>query len=169
MSATGEPPPPGPSPSSRQWPAFTRVIATVEDDPALEGALLIGSLATGAGDDMSDVDLFVIARDGAFADAWSRRCELHDDVVGHWDHRDPDMPAAGAHKFLTRDLVLVECLIAEPASGVRLAEPNAVVAGPADLAERIPSRPPIERAEMTGGHPIEDASDALKAAIRGLG
>jgi hypothetical protein len=66
--------------------------------------------------------------------------------------------------------VLVECLLATPASGVRLAEPAAVLAGDRGLLDRFPRRPPVTRAEMAAHrvdvHPVERAYDQLKETVR---
>jgi hypothetical protein len=68
---------------------------------------------------------------------------------------------------VTDDLVLVECLLAAPASGVRLAAPYRVVAGEAELADRFTARSPIQRTEMgLELHPVERAFDELKEVIR---
>ncbi len=68
------------------------------------------------------------------------------------------------------DLVLVECLLATASSGVRLAEPAAVLAGDRGLLDRFPRRPPVTRAEMAAHpldlHPVERAYDQLKEAVR---
>jgi len=68
------------------------------------------------------------------------------------------------------DLVLVECLLATPSSGVRLAEPAAVLAGGRELLDRYPRRPPVTRAEMAAQpvdlHPVERAYGELKEAVR---
>jgi hypothetical protein len=62
---------------------------------------------------------------------------------------------------------LVECLLAAPDSGVRLASPYRVVAGEPGLADRFGVRPPIQRAELSMDvHPVEHAYDQLKEVIR---
>jgi hypothetical protein len=131
------------------------------------GAISIGSFAAGTADEMSDLDLILITHDGGFGDAWERRAELH--VTGSlaaWDER-VDGPV-GAHKWMTRDRIFVECLIADLSSGVRLAQPFVVVAGDLDLPDRLERRPRVLRPEMGEAlHPIERAYDELKAAVRG--
>jgi hypothetical protein len=62
---------------------------------------------------------------------------------------------------------LVECLLAAPTSGVRLAPPYRVVAGDPGLAGRFTARPPIQRAELGQDvHPVERAYDQLKEVLR---
>jgi hypothetical protein len=51
----------------------------------------------------------------------------------------------GAHKWVTNDLVLVECLLAASDSGVRLAPPYRAVAGEPGLAERFTAAHPSSR------------------------
>lgn len=64
-----------------------RLLALAESDPAILGAAITGSLATGAGDRWSDLDL-AFAVDGdldAALERWTRR--LYDDFAAlhHWD------------------------------------------------------------------------------------
>jgi hypothetical protein len=151
----------------RQRGALDDVAATVDAAPHLTGAIVIGSLAGGEVDELSDVDLVVVVEDGAYEQAWQRRCDLHGDVLFCWDVTGDAAAVVGAHKWLAADVVLVECLITEADGGCRLAPPHRVLVGPDDLASRLPPRPPIERREMTGGgHPVEDAYDAFKQAVR---
>jgi hypothetical protein len=109
----------------------------------------------------------VCVHHGQFAQAWQQRTALQ--VTGAmvwWDHH--LIPGQmGTHKWVTDDLVLVECLLAAPASGVRLASPYRVVAGEPELADRFTARSPIQRTEMgLDVHPVERAFDELKQVIR---
>jgi hypothetical protein len=156
---------------ARQWPTLERLIERVEASPALDGMILLGSFARGEVDALSDLDLVLVAPDGRFEAAWVARAELRGgSTLVAWDQRDPGLTQAGAYKWITGDLVLVECLLATPASGVRLAEPAAVLAGDRGLLDRFPRRPPVTRAEMAAHpvdvHPVERAYDQLKEAVR---
>jgi hypothetical protein len=74
----------------------------------------------------------------------------------------------GAHKWVTNDLVLGECLLAAPDSGVRLAG-TAVPGGRrrTGACRAVHRRPPIQRAELDiDVHPVERAYDQLKEVIR---
>jgi hypothetical protein len=151
----------------RQLATLAALIEHINASSWLDGAILIGSFAQGAPDAASDLDLIVCVRDGHFAEAWQQRTALH--VTGAmvwWDQQFvPDR--VGAHKWVADDLVLVECLLAAPDSGVRLASPYRVVAGDPGLAERFTARPPIQRAELgLDVHPVERAYDQLKEVIR---
>jgi hypothetical protein len=133
----------------RQWPVIEHLRTRIEAMDELLGAVLIGSFATGTADSLSDIDLFVVVKDGRFEEAWSRRRELgYEDDIFAWDVREATVAEVGAHKFITKDLVFAECLIATPASAASLADPCRVLAGPADLPGRVRRRPPIERAEL---------------------
>ena len=155
-----------------------RLSAHVAESPALEGLVLIGSLARGDGDDLSDVDLIVVVAEGRFDEAWSARRELEGgDALVAWDDLERGRPEVGARKWLTRDLVLVECLLATASSGVRLADPFRVVVGAAGIPDRFARRPPIERSELDayvaereadglGFHEVEHAYAALTRAVR---
>jgi hypothetical protein len=156
---------------ARQWPTLERLVERVETSPLLDGILLIGSFARGQVDPLSDLDLVLVAPEDGFEAAWAARHELHGgSALVAWDRRDPGFDRAGAHKWLTRDLVLVECLLSTVSSGVRLADPAVVIAGDPGLLDRFPRRPPITRAEIREHpievHAIERAYDDLKSAAR---
>jgi hypothetical protein len=105
----------------------------------------MGSLVEGKGDELSDVDVVSVVRDGRFAEAWAARAELSAGALYAWDHVEGEDREVKGHKWLTRDLVEVECLIATPASGMHLAEPIAVLAGESSLPERFLRSGPLPR------------------------
>jgi len=111
----------------------------------------------------------LIAPEGAFEQAWGYRTKLHiTGSLASWDELHDETPEVGAHKWLTPDLVLVECLVSTPSSGVRLVEPFLLLAGPPDLPDRIARRKAISRSTMReAAHPVERAYDELKQAVRG--
>jgi hypothetical protein len=140
--------------------------------PWVSVVIVIGSLASGQADGISDVDLLIGVHHHAFDQAWTNRARLRvTGAVRNWDHWLDEAGGAGTHKWLSADFVLVEALIAVPASGVRLAPPWRVLAGDPQLADRWPARPPISRDELRGGadtlHPVEAAYDEFKARLRG--
>jgi predicted nucleotidyltransferase len=154
-----------------------RLAERIDAAPELEAAFLLGSLARGDADDLSDVDLMVVVREGRFDEAWSQREALHGvDALAAWDDLDPERAEIGAHKWITRELVLVEVLLATASSGIRLADPFVVVAGDAAVADRVERRPPIAREELrqfadmrieTGrANEIETTYEALVNAVR---
>ncbi len=150
---------------ARQWRALERVLCHVDASPAFAGAVLLGSLARGEGDDLSDVDLLLVAVPDGFEQAWAERTRLHGaDVLVAWD--EPGEGGVGGHAWLERDLVMVECLIAAPGAPVRLAEPQRVVVGPDRVLEGIARRPPVGRDEMSATHDVDAAYDALKRVVR---
>jgi len=132
----------------RQWPALVHVAQRVAESPALDGLLLIGSFVSGAADDLSDVDLIVVVAEGRFAEAWRQRASLQTpDVLVAWDWP-PDGGEAAGHKWLTRELVLVECALWTPSAAVRLADPFAVLVGEESLGDRFARRHEISREEL---------------------
>jgi hypothetical protein len=108
----------------------------------------MGSLVDGRGDALSDIDLLAVAAEGRFAHAWAARHELSTGALYAWDHVEDEDAQVKGHKWLTPDLVKVECLIATPSSAVRLAEPVAVVVGELDLPDRFTRRGQILRDEV---------------------
>jgi predicted nucleotidyltransferase len=162
----------------RQVAALERLAARVETSPALEALLLIGSLARDEGDELSDVDAIVVVAEGRFDEAWAARHELDGgEALVAWDDLERGRPEIGGRKWLTRDIVLVECLLATPSSGVRLADPFRLVVGDPTVPELLARRPPIERSELEayvadrevegrGFHEIEHAYAALTGAVR---
>lgn len=163
----------------RLWPALAELVQRIEDRAELfDGAIVMGSLVEGRGDDLSDIDLLAVVREGSFAAAWDRRRELSDGALYAWDHVEGEDREVKGHKWLTCDLVKVECLIATPASGMRLAEPVAVVAGDAALPDRFVRTGPIPRDEVDAYaqelrdsgrvHEVEARYGDLKATLRRL-
>jgi predicted nucleotidyltransferase len=133
----------------RQWPALMHVADRVAESAALDGLLLIGSFASGRADDLSDVDFIVVVGEGRFAEAWQQRVKLQTpDVLVAWDWPSPNGREAAGHKWLTRDLVLVECALWTPSSEVRLADPFVVLVGEESLGDRFARRPEISREEL---------------------
>jgi predicted nucleotidyltransferase len=139
--------------SLRQLATLAALLEHISASSVLDGAILLGSFARGTPDAASDLDLIVCVHNGDFATAWRQRTALQ--VTGAmvwWDqHLLPDR--MGAHKWITNDLVLVECLLATPDSGVRLAPPYRVVAGDPRLAERFGARPPHPTRRTGPGRP----------------
>jgi predicted nucleotidyltransferase len=135
--------------SARQWPILVDLADRVEAEPALDGLILIGSFAAGTADELSDVDSVVVATEGSFDAAWDRRRDLDpSDALYAWDIRPDPTLEVGGRKFITRNIVKVECLIATPSSGVRLADPFVVAVGDESLGERFRRVPPIPREEL---------------------
>jgi hypothetical protein len=52
------------------------LVARLRSEPSVEGAFLGGSLAAGRADDLSDVDLAVVATEGGEDEAWGLRADL---------------------------------------------------------------------------------------------
>jgi hypothetical protein len=153
---------------ARQERTLAALIERIAGSPWLDGAILVGSMAAGRADAISDVDLIVSVRAGAFESAWQDRHQLRAaGAILWWDVAPEPEREVAAHKWLTDDLVLVEALFAGPTSGVRLAPPWRVVAGDAALPDRFDRRPPIQRTEMGENvHPVERTFDDLKATLR---
>jgi hypothetical protein len=153
-------------PTSRQRAALHRLIGRLTQKEWFQAAILVGSLAGEVDDELSDVDLLVVVT--AFPQAWRERQDLPDsDVIVAWD-TPPVQDRVGAHKWITRDLVLVECLLGE-LGAFRLAEPFKFVAGGEEVLDRVPRRPTLTRDQVRGGpevDPIERTYDEFKAAVR---
>lgn len=152
----------------RQWAELQRIATKVSGDSAYLGLILIGSFASGTCDSLSDIDLIVAVRDGMFDEAWRRRETLREaPVAAAWDERKEQFTEAGSHKWVTHEVIFVECFLATPTSGVQVADPAHVIVGEQALLDRFPRRGPIDRSEMQGEpHPVERAYDDLKALLR---
>ncbi len=152
----------------RQLALITERLAVM---PEVLGAILVGSLAAGAADACSDMDLIVCTPDGVFAAAWNRRHDVHgESSLVCWDTGPVAGSEVAVHRWVTPDMVLVEALFASPASGARLARPWRVIVGQADVANRLAPRPPIDRSEFSrdGADPVDLAFDDLKKALRSM-
>jgi hypothetical protein len=126
---------------ARQEQALAAISERLAGFPGVLGALVVGSLASGAADAASDVDLIVCARPGGFASAWQHRHDLHaSGALVCWDDGLQASPQAGVHRWVTPDMVLVEVLFAAPGGGVRLASPWRLIAGNPHTASSFPPR-----------------------------
>lgn len=156
-------------PPARQRRLVAQLKDAIGSMLGVDGAVLIGSLAAGTADALSDVDVFICVTPGQFDIAWSSRRRLHlDGSIVDWDERQRQRSEIGTHRWVTRDVVLVEALFATPAIGARLAPPWTLLVGDAELADRYPHGPPIDRSEFdtTDAHPIDLAFESLKTALR---
>jgi hypothetical protein len=124
----------------RQWPLIVHAAEQVAKSQEFDGLLLIGSFAAGRADEVSDVDLVAVVRDGRFRQAWAQRRELETPgALLQWDLVIDGEGDTASHKWLTRGIVKVECTIVDAARGdMKLAEPYAVIAGDTSLASRFP-------------------------------
>jgi predicted nucleotidyltransferase len=152
----------------RQWPVLESIAVRVARASEFAGAALLGSMARGEADALSDVDLLLVTAAGAFESAWARRHELSDGALVAWEKGDRRLTGVAGHAWITPQLVFVECLVAEPASEVRLAEPFVPIVGEDAVFDGVGRRPPIDRSEMTleRPHEVDAAYEALKDAIR---
>lgn len=141
----------------RIWPELLRVMQRVEERPEVfEGVLLLGSLARGEGDAISDLDLIAVTGAGRWQAGWEARHQLSSGALVTFD-RPGDRPAVAAHNWLTPALAKVECVIAEPVEGgMRLYGDPIVLFGPYGLPDKFERKPPLTRQE------IEDYSDELR-------
>jgi len=151
----------------RHRAAIETTLAHLSHSDHVIAVLLVGSIAAGTADAVSDVDLIALIDDGSFDEVWSRRFKLSQGAIYRWDVGPSG--AAGAHKWLTSDLVLVECLVGET-DAIRVADPWIQVLG-ADVSQSLTRREPIPRAEVRGGDAatddVERLYDALKLWVRG--
>ncbi len=156
---------------TRQQIALAAMARQLAIMPEIFGALIVGSLASGAADAASDIDLIVCPLPGQVEAAWSRRSDMR--VTGAmvcWDSEPEECSQIAVHRWVTDDMVLVEAMFAAPGSRARLAVPWRVVAGDPDTAALYAARPPIERTEFNAeaAHPVDRAFWELKLALRSL-
>jgi hypothetical protein len=129
----------------RQWPLIIHAAETAAAIPALDGLLLLGSFSAGRADQVSDVDLVAVVAGGRFDEAWARRRDFETPgTLFDWDVRIESDGDAASHKWITQDIVKVECGFADASrSAMQLAEPYAVLVGDESTATRFPPLEPI--------------------------
>jgi predicted nucleotidyltransferase len=131
----------------RLWPELVRTVERVQSQPDLyAGAFLLGSLARGEGDAISDVDLVAVTNAGRWQEAWDARDVLSAAALVTFD-RSEGRPGVAGHSWLTPSLVKVECLIAE-AGCIRLAGDVVLLLGDHDLPDAFERVPPFRRDEV---------------------
>jgi hypothetical protein len=155
----------------RQWPRVVELAQAVRSPPFL-GVVLLGSLARGEADDLSDVDFIVFAAEGEFDVAWEQRHSLHPADASCWDYaRPPGERDVAGHRWLTTDFVLFDGLIATP-SGTRVGNPMHVLVGDEALSNRLAKREPItaeereQRKDELTLNKVEELYGQLKLALR---
>jgi predicted nucleotidyltransferase len=152
--------------TERQRATLAELLDHAGQLPDVTAVILIGSLAAGTADTMSDVDAIVVVDQSSFAASHRARHCLHRAVAACWDHPGAQPADLAAHKWIDQRGVMVEVLIGTRRS-LRVAEPARVVLGDPTLLTRMQRRPAIARTDMTvEAHPIEAAYDGLKAAVR---
>ena len=88
--------------------ALDVLVRQAERIPEVEAVVLIGSLASGRADAVSDVDAIVIARDASFAAVYRQRHNLHGaSVLACWDQRTDPGADVAAHKWIDANGVLL--------------------------------------------------------------
>jgi hypothetical protein len=118
----------------RVWPELSRVADRIEGEPTFAGAVLIGSLSRGEGDELSDVDLIAVTHANGWQAGWSRRTALSSGALVTFDRFEEGRAGVAGHFWLTSSLVKVECLIAEPGA-VRIAGSAVVIVGSDELLD----------------------------------
>ena len=154
--------------ATRQQATLDELVTRAGQIAEVEAVILIGSLAAGTADVVSDVDAIVLVRESSFKAVYRQRHTLHAEAVpACWDHLTDASAEVAAHKWIDGRGVLVETLVATASSPLRVAEPAQVVLGDPAVLSRTRRRPPIRRADMTDAtHPIEAAYDRFKEAVR---
>jgi predicted nucleotidyltransferase len=123
---------------ARQWPTLATLVERVRRSESLDGLVLLGSMAAGTFDELSDIDAVVVVRAGFFDSAWDARHELSRGCIARWDL--PGGLMSTGHNWLTRDLVKVDCTIIDPDGREKpLAAPYVVCAGSPNIAARFPA------------------------------
>lgn len=83
-----------------------------------EGSLLlVGSGASNAMDELSDLDMILAVPEGTFTRAWDTRHTLSAHALWRDDAPESQPDGPGVHKWLSREVVLVEVLFVPPPTG----------------------------------------------------
>jgi hypothetical protein len=150
-------------------------LAEAVSSPPFLGLVLLGSFARGEADELSDVDFIAFVAEGEFERAWEQRHRLHPVDAWCWGYpRPPGDRDVAAHRWLTRDFVLFDGLIATP-TGTRVADPMHVLVDREDLRRHLVIREPIasteqtERGDQITLNEIERLYGELKRALRRAG
>jgi hypothetical protein len=84
-------------------------------------------------------DLIAVTAPGRFGEVWGKRRRLAGDALITWESRSTADLDARWFKWLTRDIVKVECGVVDAsAANMELAEPFAVLVGDASVTDRFP-------------------------------
>lgn len=151
----------------RQAAALETISGSRRALAATRALILVGSGARDEVDELSDLDLLLVAAPSAFADVWGQRQTVSGNALWSADSLQSRPEGPGVHKWLTPELVFVELLVGEPGQ-FRLAEPFRLLwGGDAALAD-LPRRGPIDRATEFKPEPLAVARawDELKEAVR---
>lgn len=153
---------------ARQMAVVDDLLRRAGQMPEAEAVILIGSLASGTADAVSDVDAIVVVAESAFAAGWGHRHRLHAaSAIACWDQLSDPRSDVAAHKWIDENGVLVEVLLGTASGRMRVGEPARLVLGDPVVLGRMHRRPAIAREEMTRSvHPIEAAYDLLKESVR---
>ncbi len=151
----------------RQSAALDGIVSRCETLAGLAALFLVGSGASDQVDELSDLDLLLLAAPKRFAAVWASRTILSEGAIWSADSPQSKAEGPGGHKWLTPELVFVEVLIGEPGQ-FRLAEPFRLLVGDRSTLDLVPRRPPIDR--MLEFHPdplpVARAYDEFKEAVR---
>jgi hypothetical protein len=132
----------------RQWPELSETVERIEARRKLFlGALLLGSLARGEGDAISDVDLVAVTHPDRWHEAWAARHALSADALVTFDRFEERRPEIGGHSWLTSSLIKVECLVSAPGR-MRLRGDAVVVVGDNNLLDVFEKAPSFTRQEI---------------------
>jgi hypothetical protein len=152
----------------RLWPALAETVTRIESLPDLfGGVLLLGSLARGQGDTISDVDLVAVTQPGVWQEAWEAREQLSSGALVTFD-RSEGTPDIAGHSWLTPDLVKVECLITAPGR-MRLRGDTVVLVGEDDLLDAFERLAPLSREDVDEYAAQLRATDAISNVERAYG
>jgi len=167
----------------RQRRVLDDLAARVAASDLLDGLIVLGSVAAGTADAMSDVDALAVVRPGALDCAWEARLEVVGAALVTWEGRDRSGPLRWL-KWLTPELVKVECGFLDAESGARaLADPFLVAAGDGSIVARFPRTTPddvharravqaasqgriVDPETLAAGERIDWSLSELKTAVR---
>lgn len=85
----------------RQWPALAALVERAAELDAVEGLVLLGSFARGEPDELSDIDVLVVAAPGEFESVWAARHRVAEDPLVTWES--PPAPGTELGGFKVAD------------------------------------------------------------------
>jgi predicted nucleotidyltransferase len=158
--------------ATAQARTLAALVRRLRRDPRIEAVILVGSLAAGQADALSDIDLLVMVRPSDFPAVWRTRRKLAREAVHvvHASEETGGRPDVGTYRVLTADRIAVELALFAKGSAFRLGTPYRLLFGKTSALEGMPRLPVRMRTRLLPGGPPDlpfALQDIAKHWVRG--